>query len=138
MADQGVRIKLLAPVLDQGIRNTNFFNGRLLTAGDLQTEQDADRSHRAQLAQAVGEGVVTGLLVTLLDDGSGGGAPVVRVAGGLALNRCGQALALPTSTEVVFTAQADQLPPDAGLFAACTCPPSAPGTDRGVFLLVLS
>jgi hypothetical protein len=138
MADQTTRIKLLGPVLDQGIRNTNFFNGRLLTAADLQTEQDADRSHRAQLSQAIGHGVVTGLVVTLLDDGSGGGAPVVRVSGGLALNRCGQALALPTAAEVVLSSQADPLPPDAGLFAPCVRPPSAPGTDRGVFLLVLS
>jgi hypothetical protein len=138
MADQSARINLLAPVLDQGIRNTNFFNGRLLTAADLQTEQDADRGHRAQLGQAAGDGIVTGLEVTLLDDGSGGGAPVVGVAGGLALNRCGQALALPAAVQVVFSSQPDSPPPDAGLFAACTRQPSAPGADRGVFLLVLS
>ena len=36
-------IELLTPILLDGIRNTHFFNGRLLTADDLRVEQQANR-----------------------------------------------------------------------------------------------
>ena len=34
-------LELLEPMLRGGIRNTHFFNGRLLTADDLRAEQAA-------------------------------------------------------------------------------------------------
>jgi len=53
-------VKVLEPVLDGGIENTNFFNGRLLTAEDLKAEQKAGRLHRRKLGCALGEGVAWG------------------------------------------------------------------------------
>ncbi|MCB0238608.1 MAG: hypothetical protein KDH08_08165, partial [Anaerolineae bacterium] len=53
-------LELLEPMLHGGIRNTHFFNGRLLTAGDLRAEQQANRQQHQQLGLAVGAGVVEG------------------------------------------------------------------------------
>jgi hypothetical protein len=61
MANATTSRYLLESILDQGIRNTNFFNGRILTADDLRTEQDANRQQHEQLGQAIGAGIVNGL-----------------------------------------------------------------------------
>ena len=55
--------KLLQPILERGVRHIAAFNGRLMTAEDLRTEQAANHWHDEQLGQAIGEGVVRGLLV---------------------------------------------------------------------------
>ncbi len=137
MADQSVSKKLLEPILDQGIQNTHFFNGRLLTAADLKAEQEANRRQHAQLGKAAGEGVVTGLEVRLIADGADGKPPVVRVSDGLALNRNGQALALPSPVDVALSRLAPPLPTEAGLFQPCDRPPSAADAARGVFVLTV-
>src|SRR2546421_3082779 len=92
-------IELLEPLLQGGIRNTNFFNGRLLSAEDLRTEQTAARRQRAQVGRAVGAGVVAGLEVSR---GDASAAASVNVAAGLALNETGQALELPTAMQVAL------------------------------------
>ena len=83
-------LHVLEPFLDHGIQNTNFFNGRLLSAEDLQVEQEANRSQHQQLGRAVGEGIVCGLEVgrptetlSLTEETE----VVVSVRSGLALNR---------------------------------------------------
>lgn len=100
MAETAKRTELLDPFLDQGIRDINFFNGRLLAAGDLTTLQDASRRRDYQLGLGIGAGVVQGLEVRLLSDGSDGQPPVLAVAKGLAFNALGQAVALPQNVEV--------------------------------------
>ncbi len=123
-------------ILDAGIENTNFFNGRLLAAGDLLTEQTANRQQHQQLGLGLGAGVVYGLEVALLADGSDGKPPVVSVTRGLAINPAGQAVSLGADVSVALTRSTTPQPTQAGLFADCR-PPS--GTvvplDAGFYLL---
>ncbi|MET0398127.1 MAG: hypothetical protein ABW277_15105 [Longimicrobiaceae bacterium] len=109
--------QLLEPVLSGGIRLTNFFNGRVLTAEDLRTDQHANRAQHRQLAAAVGEGVVHGFEVA--DAGPQGSAPVLRIQPGLAFNRDGDAVALSRAVELRLVTEAEAAAPEAGLFAVC-------------------
>jgi hypothetical protein len=124
-------------ILDSGIQNTNYFNGRILNAGDLQTDQTANRQQHEQLGLASGAGVVQGLWVELVSPGSGTTAPVVSVSQGLALNANGQAVALPVNVQVALTRVTTPLPVDAGLFANCV-PPSSTTVplQAGIYILV--
>src|SRR5690349_12570931 len=112
MAETLIRKELREAFLEQGIQDTHFFNGRLLTAGDLANLQDAARRRDHQLGLAAGSGIVSGLEVRLVADGSDGQPPVLAVACGLALDRLGQAVALPQDAEVVLAkAKPDRIPP---------------------------
>lgn len=134
------QVNLLTPLLDEGIRNTNFFNGRLLTAEDLRTEQAAHRYQRGQLGRAIGAGVVAGLAVELIADGSGNTTPVVQVAKGLAINGKGQALELPSQADVALLREPQtSTSTDAGLFTTCAPPTTNTlSTAAGLYVLVLS
>jgi hypothetical protein len=136
------RIELLQPLLEGGIRNTNFFNGRLLSAEDLRQEQQANRERDAQLARAVGAGVVYGLQVERAEQKSGGGLTnaVVKVSEGLALNDNGQSLALPANTEVALVRALEIVNAEAGLFATCEPPTqtAAVVAGAGIYLLVIT
>lgn len=138
MAETALRKELLDPFLEQGIQDTNFFNGRLLTAGDLATVQQASRSRDRQLGLAVGVGVVQGLEVHLLKDGGDGKPPVLSVARGLAFNRLGQAVALAQNVEV----QLAKKEPENGnngksAFALCQPPQNGqPVPGKGAYVFV--
>lgn len=78
--------ELRTPILEQGIANTHFFNGRLLTAEALRAEQEANRQQRQRLGQAIGGGVVYGLQVqgtSTTSQTEGATSAVVRVTAGL-------------------------------------------------------
>jgi hypothetical protein len=127
--------ELLEPVLTNGIRVNNFFNGRVLTAEDLRAEQQANRAQHRQLALAIGEGVVHGLEVSAgtADDGT----PLLRVTPGLAFNRDGDAVALGRRADVRLVAAEEAQASAAGLFAVCQ--PRARALDlTNVGLYVLS
>jgi hypothetical protein len=129
---------LWQPILDQGIESTYFFNGRLLTAFDLQKEQEANRLQHHQLGQAIGAGVADGLEVTLVNDGAGTDTPVVSVNAGLALNRVGHAIELPTKVDVMLERPSEAPPPEAGLFKVCEPPKNGktpPG--KGAYILAV-
>ena len=101
MAETATRTELLEPFLaENGLKDTNFFNGRLLTATDLVNAQAASRGRDQQLGMGIGAGVVQGLEVRLLNNGSDGKPPVLAVSKGLAFDRLGQAVALPQNVEV--------------------------------------
>ena len=139
MAEQITTSKgLLEPVLELGLEDVYFFNGRLLTALDLQKMQEANRLQHHQLGQAIGAGVVYGLEVSLTDDGSGGDPPIVSVNAGLAVNRFGHALTLPAKTSVMLTDADEAAPQDAGLFQMCIPPKggTAP-TGEGIYVLTV-
>lgn len=130
--------KLLTPILDGGIANTHFFNGRLLTADALRDEQMAQRRQHEALGQAVGAGIVSGLSVrrsalTLIGN-------VVSVAGGLAINRVGQPLAVPENgLEITLLAGTETAVTTAGLFANCATPTTVtPDLPLNAFILALS
>jgi hypothetical protein len=138
MAEQLTSKHLLEAILDQGIRNTNFFNGRLLTADDLRIDQDANRRQHEQLGRTLGTGVVSGLEVSLDDPGSPNSPPLVKVTAGLAFNPRGQAIALPVDIKLALARLVAPAVVGPGLFGACQPPKTTvtPPTDRGVYLLV--
>lgn len=150
--------RLLEPLLENGIRNTNYFNGRILNAADLQADQQANRFHNWQLGRALGEGVVYGLEVTVDPKVTAGKTPILNVRAGLAINRQGQMMELrvgdagsgecpppaPSGVEPVISLELTDIPSvvgssDAGLFGACT-----PGTASasvpltGVYVLAIA
>jgi hypothetical protein len=135
-------VELLEPLLEKGIANTNFFNGRLLSAEDLRAEQLASRQQHQQLGRAVGDGIAYGLEVRQVTEGSppgGSPTPKVRVAAGLAINRAGQALSLAEDTDVALVRKLDTVAAQAGLFAACEPQQtSALLTGKGVYILALA
>jgi hypothetical protein len=137
------RVELLEPLFDGGVRNTNFFNGRLLSAEDLRTEQESVRERLAHVGRAAGEGVVTGLWVEKVPSGSPPGDAshaVVSVSAGLAVSRNGQAISLPTDTEVALVSELDPAQTDdAGLFKVCVPPvTSTVLTGAGVYVLAVT
>ena len=130
-------VNLLQPLLDGGLQRNNFFNGRLLSAEDLRTEQDASRTQQRALARASGDGVAWGLDVTPL--ASSAGAPRVRVGAGLALNRLGDLLQLPADADLTLVPDSTVAAVSAGLFAACEQPrASATLRGGGPYLLVVA
>lgn len=133
-------LKLLEPFFDpeKGIKNTNFFNGRILTAEDLKTDQDANRRQHEQLGRALGTGVVSGLEVSLDDPGSPEKPPLLKVTAGLALNPRGQAIALPVDITLALARQVVQPVVGPGLFGECQPPKTTvtPSVNRGIYLLV--
>jgi hypothetical protein len=111
--------QLQEPLTDGGIRNVNFFNGRLLTGKDMTREQLARREADARLGRASGEGVAFGLEAWRDPLNDRPQAPVLRVAAGLAINRAGQTLCLPRDTSVALTRRFEG--GTDGNSAACGC-----------------
>jgi hypothetical protein len=126
------------PVTD-GVRIVNFFNGRLLAAEDLRREQDANRTLRDRLGTAVGDGIVSGLWVSL-PAGGDPAQPVLAVSAGTAVNRAGVALQLAADTTVSLAQRGTVATPLAGRdFAACSgLADDAPFTNSGVYLLTIA
>jgi hypothetical protein len=130
--------QLCEPILDNGVRNTNFFNGRLLAAEDLQGVQDAERRHNQQLGQALGAGVVSGLAVEIESAGDALHDAVVSVTAGLAITGRGEALELSDGVDLVLAQLAPQ-PTQAGQFADCsTINIGSLSTGVGIYALVMS
>jgi hypothetical protein len=139
MAKTMISKELMEPFLEHGIRDTNFFNGRLLTANDLTILQEAGRRRDRQLGLGIGAGIVAGLEVRLLHDGGDGRPPTLAVSKGLAFNRMGQAAALAQKVEVRL---AKEKPTSASngktAFAVCL-PPQQQGKPlpgKGAYLFV--
>ncbi len=132
-------IELLEPMLRGGIRNTHFFNGRLLTAEDLRDEQKANRAQHQQLGLAIGAGVVEGYGVRLATSGNAAN-PVLRIDKGLAITRRGAMLALAEDVDVRLVRQPKSAAAngDAGLFEICRPEATTPSAAiaEGVYILV--
>lgn len=125
-------------ILDSELRHINFFNGRLLTGGDLEDEQRAQHAHSRHLGEAVGEGVAFGLQVTPATASPPDG-PVVTVSKGLAVNRAGQTLRLECDQRIALTRPADPAARDACIFTDCD--PPGPGetlaSGTGYYVLTI-
>src|SRR5436190_278394 len=91
-------IQLLQPLLGDGIRSVNFFNGKIMTAEDFLAEQAANRQQHQMLGQAIGEGIAHGLEVSMT--AGAGATAVVTVQPGVAVNRNGAAVRLNAATDV--------------------------------------
>lgn len=130
---------LFDPVIDSGLRNPHFFEGRLLTAESLREDQKAHRERQRLSGQALGAGVVRGLEVTLEPLVAGAVRRTVRIGQGVALNQEGELLVLRQDI------RADVVPPSAppeapaSLFARCEpSPVPVLPSSHGLYLLVMS
>ncbi len=125
------------PIVGDGIRTTNYFQGRVLSAEDLATDQVADRKRRAHLGLAIGPGVVTGLTVAIE---TAGPAPVVSVEKGIAITAEGDTVELPSRVSLALLGEPGGGPSGpAGLFGPCS--DAGPGVDLsgdGAYVLLLS
>ena len=89
------------PLAEEAIRDINFFNGRLLTGGDLQREQAARQLADRRVGMALGPGVAWGLEVSGVP---GSPAGRVKVQRGLGVGASGVVLHLATSPVVQLVA----------------------------------
>ena len=129
-------VNLLSAILDGGIQNVNFVNGRVLTAEDMTAERRANLLRLRLLGRSVGDGVDYGLKVTRSPNSIAFGQQAVQVTAGLALNRNGDMLQLGSDAEVTLTAPAQAAPANAGLFAPCA-PPQTQLTNPGIYVLTI-
>lgn len=125
---------LFPSIFKDGIHNTNFFNGRVLTADDLKTEQTANRKHHWRLGQAVGEGVAYGLEI------NAEGNSTISITPGLALNRLGHTLFLSDTVQIPLV---EELKKEHGkktdFFSRCEPIPARLSlTGIGIYILVIS
>ncbi len=130
-------IALGAPVIDDGIRAVNFFNGRLLTGRDLSREQEARRLADRRVGEAVGPGIAWGLEVAKTP----GSAGQVTVEAGLALSRSGLALRLAGRCALTLVQPPDVASASTGSgFAPCGALSGSTyvTAGSGVFLLTLA
>lgn len=133
-------LDLQTPLANAGLARVFFFNGRLLSAGDLRTEQDARRHADMWLGQGCGDGVVWGLEV---EEASPPGAanPLLTVKAGLALNRAGMALKLECDVTVALASQPQTTgETGSGCFAACAPVGQGPvyRGSSGLYLLTIA
>jgi hypothetical protein len=124
---------LNAPVVDGGLEHVPFFNGRVLTADDLEAEQDAHAAERRHLGRALGTGVVDGLFVRKTSD------ETVTVESGLGLAPSGRRVELPQATEVsvVSSIEREGTAGTKGRFADCATQDVTIDTGSGAYLLVV-
>jgi hypothetical protein len=94
------------------VRRVNYFFGQLLTADDLQAEQDYHRQMRYLHNRLLGQGVVDGLEVTAGGDGS-----TIVVSPGLAIDGFGRELVLPHDVQLELC---DDIDPDGSLDVTAT------------------
>ena len=129
--------QLLTPILEDGVRHTHFFHGRLLSAEDLRVDQIASHRHQRQLGRAVGSGVVEGLWPAVVDHGSGAGPPTLSITRGLAVDSRGGTLELPRDLQLLLTREVTE-DRNAGLFDDCErLDTGILGVGDGLYLLVV-
>jgi hypothetical protein len=130
----------LYQAIQNGIQATNFFNGRLLSAEDLRSEQKANEQTRRLLGNVAGDGVAYGLEVSVSSAGTGSNAPVLTVQAGLAVNRSGHALSLTQPVDVAIVPPVTT-PTGPVTTTFSNCQPLQAGSyvsGEGVYLLTLS
>jgi hypothetical protein len=130
----------IGPIFETGIQTPHYFNGRLLTASDLQANQYATLTRQTLFGISSGYGIVTGLEVTAVKSNT-----ELHIAPGKSLNRNGQVIHVqgeislpplppPRQSDASASVQADQ-----GQFTSVksqTIQP-APDASAGVYLLTL-
>jgi len=128
---------LLEPITDQGIENTHFFEGRVLSANDLRQQVDANRRYDQQLGEVLGSGIVRGLNVSIVDSGAGASGPVVRVQGGMGLNLEGNVLELSSDYMDIELSRSITAPDPDTIFSDCNKAITETSLPSGAGLYVL-
>ncbi len=132
---------LLEPVIESGIKNTNFFEGRLLSGKDLSDQEAANRIHRQQLGRTLGHGVVEGLEVSVENTGANGQQPVVRIKKGFAITLEGEVTELALNyVDIQLSRTLEQFVGNNTGFKNCSPLPSETlvPSGAGLYILVMS
>lgn len=118
-------------IVEGGLRRIPFFNGRVLTAEDLQTEGDANATERRRLGRGLGTGVLEGLFVRKSTDRT------VLVEPGLGLAPSGRMVHLPKEVEVsvVSNIERDQTAGTGGDFEDCLTLETTVTSGTGAYVL---
>lgn len=114
----------------EGPGRTAFFNGRLLSAEDLQREQGLREFGERRLARMIGCGIDHGLEVMKDPEPT-----IVKIAAGLGVTPTGAVIDFP-ETRVSLAAIAQGARP--GAFARCEAFGDLSGATAGLYLLVLT
>ena len=94
-------------------RYPHFFNGRILTATDLNQERDIHLNRSQYLAQALGDGIIDGLCVSLKGD------LTLEVSRGSAINCLGEVLYLSATSTVDLESHKSPKADENSKFNAC-------------------
>jgi hypothetical protein len=123
-----------------GIESVNFFNGRLLTGGDMTREQRARREAEAWLGEALGDGIVFGLEASAIPPDADEPLVSILIQPGLAISRAGQLLRL-AQPERIRLSRVDSTSFAAGGCEFDDCVPMSGGTyvaGEGLYLLTIA
>jgi len=132
---------LLEPITENGIKNTNFFEGRLLSGKDLSEQEVANKIHRQQLGKVLGHGVVEGLQVGVENVGVGADDPLVRIKQGMAITLDGDIVELPLDyIDIKLSRTFDSPDPHLTGFKDCNNLPTQTlvPSGAGLYILVMS
>lgn len=129
-------LALNQPQIATGLARTYFFNGRLLSAEDLQREQTLREAGQRRLAQLIGCGIERGLVVTRADASAGSaGSGRLAISAGLGVTPSGEVIEVGDFTlDLAAAASASR----AGGFGACAAAFGNGGALAGLHLLVLT
>lgn len=128
-------------VASGSVRAPDYFNGRLLSAGDLRQERDAGRELLGRVGRVVGAGVAYGFEVTAVPAPAGTPRRIVRVRAGLALGPHGDPLQLDADVDLNVISAAAPAPVAAGGaagFRRCQPPPAGATTVTNAGLHILA
>ena len=124
-----------AIIVDSGRRRPFYFDGRFLTADDLTADQNYIRSRQSDLAQAIGAGVIRGLMVGLGTQAASN-SPTLVIDAGIGVTPSGDIVNIDTPQTIAIASlpQAAQLDAQLGVKML----PSASAINRsGLFVLAL-
>lgn len=124
-----------ALIVDSGRRRPFYFDGRFLTADDLSADQNYIRSRQSDLAQALGAGVIRGLMVGLGTQAASN-SPTITIEPGSGITPGGDIVTIDSPQTLVLSnlPQSAQLDAQLGVKVL----PAASSINRsGLFVLAL-
>lgn len=124
-----------AIVVDSARRRPFYFDGRFLTAADLSADQDYIRARQSDLAQAIGVGVVRGLMVSI-EPGATAASPTIDIEPGAGITPAGDLVTLDVRKTIKLEAIGEQANLDVQL-GVKLLPTAATRNRTGLFVLAL-
>lgn len=134
-------VGLRTPIPDPEIASVHFFNGRLVTSGDMALEQESQRLADQRIGSAIGAGIVEGLGIEFVSTDARKGT-LLRVDAGSGITSKGSALKLESKVDLQIAAPSQKAAATSAKAVFCKCA-TAPIWKRsapppsGAYLLVL-
>ncbi len=124
-----------ALVVDSGRRRPFYFDGRFLSADDLTADQNYIRARQSDLAQAMGAGVIRGLMVSLGTQAASN-SPTLVIEPGIGITPSGDIVNIDTRQSIAIASLPESAQLDAQLGVKLL--PAASAVNRGgLFVLAL-